>query len=146
MNNPLLTKVFVTPFDRIEAGHVEPAIDLLIERTQDAVDEIIERAELSYDATLGALDEATDVLEWAAGVVGHLEAVATTDELRAAYLVIQPKLSKFWSGITLNEPLYRLLKDYSHSDAAATLDSVHQRHLTKTLDGFRRSGAELDEA
>ena len=39
---------------------------------------------------LEALEEATLALEHAMTVVGHLEAVATTPELRAAYNAVQP--------------------------------------------------------
>ena len=74
---------FEIPFDQIEAAQVEPAIDTLLASSQAAVDAIVtSEAPRTYANTLGALEEATEMLERAMTVVGHLESVATTEALR----------------------------------------------------------------
>ena len=144
-DNPLLTRIFAVPFDRIKAEHVEPAIDVLLVETQGRIDAITDNsAERDYDNTLGALEQATEGLEWASGVVSHLESVATYPALRSAYQAIQPKLSAFWSSVLLNEDLWNALQTLEQSPGAAKLTGTRKRHLQKVIEEFRRQGADLD--
>src|SRR5260370_37657306 len=91
--------------------------------------------------TMRELDTATEVLEYAMGIVRHLEAVATTPELRAAYNKVQPDVSAFYSSIPLNEGLWRAIQAYAATDEAKSLTGTRKRYLTKTIDSFRRHGA-----
>ena len=145
MANPLIQLGFEIPFDRIEAEHVEPAIDELLAASRAAVDAIVSQSELcTYDNTLGALEDATESLERAATAVGHLESVATTDALREAYNATVPKVSAFWSELAMNDRLYQVVRAFSETEEAAALDPTRKRFLEKTLDDFRRHGAELN--
>src|SRR5690606_20012244 len=92
-----------------------------------------------------ALERATEQLEFAMGVVEHLEMVATTPEFRTAYNTVLPKVSAFWSGLPLRSDLWQRLLALSETPEAKTLDSTARRFLDKTLDDFRRQGAELAE-
>ena len=145
MPNPLIQLGFEIPFDRIEAEHVEPAIDELLANAREAVDAIVSHSgERSYDDTLGALEDATEALERAMTTVGHLESVATTDALRDAYNATIPKVSAFWSELAMNEGLYDAVRAFSETEEAASLDPTRKRFVEKTLDDFRRHGAELE--
>ncbi len=144
MANPLIELGFEIPFGEIEAVHVEPAIDELLARSRGAVDVIIARREPpTYAATLGALEDATEALERAMTIVGHLESVATTSALREAYNAAVPKVSAFWSELAMNEGLYRAVRAFSETEEAKNLPPTEKRFLQKTLDDFRRHGAEL---
>jgi oligopeptidase A len=79
-------------------------------------------------------------------VVRHLEAVATYPELRAAYSAAQPQVSAFYSGIPLHAGLWRAVQDFASTEEAARLEGERRRLLTKTIDNFRRHGANLDPA
>src|SRR5579884_2314150 len=143
--NPLLTILFQIPFDRISAAHVEPAIEELLKRARAGIEAIIaEPQPRTFENTLRKLDNATEGLEYAMGIVRHLEGVATTPELRAAYNKVQPDVSAFYSSIPLNEGLWRALQAYAATDEARSLTGTRKRFLTKTMDSFRRHGAELD--
>ncbi|UCH30668.1 MAG: M3 family metallopeptidase [Myxococcales bacterium] len=145
MANPLIQLGFEIPFDRIEAEHVEPAIDELLAVSRAAVDAIVSQSEpRTYDNSLGALEDATESLERAATTVGHLESVATTDALREAYNATVPKVSAFWSELAMNDRLYQVVRAFSETEEAAALDPTRKRFLEKTLDDFRRHGAELN--
>jgi oligopeptidase A len=144
LNNPLSTIAVPVPFHQVRADHVEPAIDALIAKSQARLD-AIGAAPRTYEATLGALDLATNELDFAVGVVSHLEAIDGTPEIRAAWGTILPKVSAFGSKIMLSEPLYRALRELSGTDDAKKLDAARARFLAKTLADFRRNGAELDE-
>lgn len=145
--NPLLEIQFQIPFDQIKAEHVQSAIQQLLEEAR------AKQANLSsstgprtFDNTLLALEALTEKLDWAMGVIRHLESVATYPELRAAYNAVQPEVSLYYTNIVLDAGLWRILKEYAETDEAKALTGVRARFLKKTLDGFRRSGAELDDA
>ena len=144
MRNPLIQLGFEIPFDQIEATHVEPAIDELLARSQVAIDAIVASEEPhTYVSTLGRLEATTEPLERAMTVIDHLESVATTEALRAAYNATRPKVSAFWSELAMNEGLYRVVRAFAETDEAAALAPTEKRFLKKTLDDFRRHGAEL---
>jgi oligopeptidase A len=144
-NNPLAAITVPVPFDEVRAEHVVPAIEMLIAGSQAKLD-AIGAAARTYEATLGALDLATNDLDFAMNVIGHLEATNGTPEIRASYNRVLPLVSAFASKIMLSAPLYRALSELSETDAARRLDPARTRFLTKTLADFRRNGAELDEA
>jgi oligopeptidase A len=139
--NPLLDIQFRVPFDKIAATHVEPAIDELL---SDTARRLTETA--ASDRPLTALDIMTERLDFALSVVRHLESVATTSELRAAFNAVQPKASAFYSSIPLNEPLWRAIQRYASTGEARALTGTPGRYLKKTIDSFKRHGANLDPA
>ena len=144
-SNPLLTKVFHIPFDRIRAEHVEPAIEHLLKEARERLARLAsDGGPRTYQNTLAAVENITEDVEYAMGIAGHLEAVATEPDLRAAYNAVQPRVSEFYSSIALNEGVWKRLKTYAAGEEAKTLEGSRARFLQKTIDGFRRSGAELD--
>jgi oligopeptidase A len=145
--NPLSKIEFRIPFDRIHAEHVEPAVQELLRQARERIDQIVADPQpRTFDSTMTALDDATEGLEYAMGIVKHLEAVATTPELRAAYNKVQPEVSAFYSSIPLNEGLWRAIQAYAATTEAKNLAGTRKRSLTKTIDNFRRHGAGLDPA
>ncbi len=145
--NPLLTIQFQIPFDRVRPEHVEPAIRELIALSQQRIDALVaDESERTFPSTMLALEGATENLDYALGVVRHLESVMTTPELRAAWNAVEPEASAFYSRIPLNDGLWKQLKRFAETDEAKGLTGPRKRFLEKTLDSFRRHGAELDEA
>ncbi len=145
--NPLLEIDFEIPFDRIRAEHVRPGIHALLEDARRGVAAIgASRAPSTYDNVLGALERATEPLEVAMTVVGHLESVTTNPALRDAYNEVQPEVSGFYASIPLDAALWARLKVLAASEEATRLTGAHKRHLVKTVEDFKRHGADLDDA
>jgi oligopeptidase A len=143
-DNPLLSYRYEIPFDQIRAEHVEPAVDALLIVARERLETVKKlTGPRTYQNTAQALDEATEELEHAMGVIAHLESVANTPALRSAYNAVQPKVSEFYAGIPLDSDLYRALKDYAASPDARALPAAEARFLKQTLDDFKRHGAEL---
>src|ERR1035438_5032609 len=146
-SNPLLFVQFRVPFDQIRAEHIQPAADELVKAARarlavlSAPDE-----ERTFENTLHALDVMTEPLDWCMGVVRHLESVATYPELRAAVNAVQPEVSAFYTGIPLDAGLWRNIKAYAASAEAARLTGAPRRFLHKTIESFRRHGADLEPA
>jgi len=137
--NPLLQISFRVPFDQIKASDVEPAIDELLADAQKRLDETIHS-----DQPLHALDTMTERLDFAMSVVRHLESVATTPDLRAAFNSVQPRVSAFYSSLPLNEELWKAIQRYAAGEEGHSLIGTMRRYLTKTVDAFKRHGALLD--
>ena len=55
-------------------------------------------------------------------------------------------MSAFYTCIPLNAGLWRNIKEYAATDEARVLTGARRRFLQKTLDDFRRHGADLDPA
>ena len=144
-DNPLLEVRFRIPFDQIQPEHVEPAITELLRNARERLDQLTSDPEpRTFINTMLVLDSLTEQLEYAMGIVKHLEGVATTPELRAAYNAVQPQVSAFYSSLPLNEALWRTVQAYAATDEAKQLTGTRKRYLQKTVDSFRRHGAELD--
>lgn len=147
--NPLTGIHFPVPFDQIHAAHVEPAVKQLLQEARARLEDlggIADRSPLTFDATLIALDALTENLDYSMSVVRHLESVATYPELRAAYNAVQPEVSAFYAGIPLHAGLWNTIKKYGETGEARALSGTRRRFLTKTMDSFRRHGADLDAA
>src|SRR5271165_5198516 len=135
--NPLLEISFRVPFDKIHAYDVEPAIDTLLADANQRLD-----ATVADPRPLHALDVMTEKLDYAMSVVRHLEGVATTPELRAAFNAVQPAVSEFYASIPLNAGLWKAIQAFAVTEEAAGLGGIRRRFLKKTMDSFRRHGAE----
>lgn len=145
--NPLLNIQFRIPFDQIQAAHVEPAVEQLLRQTRSHLEALSnDPGPRTFENTLSRLDEITEHLDYTMGIVKHLESVATTPELREAYNKVQPEVSAFYSSIPLHAGLWKAIQSYAGTEEAASLTGTRKRFLTKTIDTFRRHGAELDAA
>ena len=114
--NPLLDIQFRIPFDQIRADYVRPAVDELLADAGKRLEQTI-----ASERPLHALDTMTERLDYAMNVVRHLESVATTAELRAAYNAVQPKVSAFYAGIPLNDGLWKSIQRYAATEEARQL-------------------------
>ena len=145
--NPLLQVEFQIPFDQIRAEHVEPAVAELLSDARAQLDRLTsDPAPRTFANTMEPLDALTERLDYAVGISRHLEGVATTPAVRAAYNAVQPQVSAFYSSLPLNEALWRAVQTYASTEEAASLTGARKRFLEKTVDNFRRHGAGLDAA
>lgn len=145
-DNPLLIEGFPIQFDQVRAEHIEPAIGVLLaQMTKRLAGLGGARVERTYDNVLLGLDTMTEPLDFAMSIVRHLESVATYPALRAAFNAIQGPVSQFYSSIPLDRPLWEAVKAVEQSAASAELSPVHRRFLQKTVKGFRRAGADLND-
>jgi oligopeptidase A len=146
-SNPLINLPFRIPFDQIRATEVEPAIAALLANARRHLESVAaEPGARTYENTLAALDVLTERLDCAMAVVRHLESVATYPELRAAYNAVQPEASAFYSKIPLHSELWQAIRTYGATPEAAALAGERRRFLDKTMENFRRHGADLDPA
>jgi len=137
---PLLDFSDLPRFDAITPEGVGPAIDELL-RQADAALEQVTAPDFPADwkAIASTLDVATERLGRAWGAVSHLNSVADTPELRAAYNEALPKVTDFWTRLGADERLYAKYKSMD----PATLSPEQARAHHNALQGFVLGGAEL---
>jgi oligopeptidase A len=142
--NPLLDFSGLPRFADFDPALVTPAIDALLEQARAAVAQA-ERPETpaSWDAFVEPLEDVTERLGRAWGLVGHLNGVADAKPLREAYNANLPKVTQFWTALGQNPALYAKYKALHDSAAFATLSPARQRIVENALRDFRLGGAEL---
>jgi oligopeptidase A len=140
--NPLLQITDLVDFAAIRPEHVAPAIATLLADANAALERAVSpEVPPDYDALSAVLDVATERLGRAWGAVGHLNAVADTPELRAAYNDALPQVTEFSTRLGSDERLYA---KYKAIDAAgAPLSAARRRALDNALRDFVLGGAEL---
>ncbi|PPE67042.1 M3 family metallopeptidase [Caldimonas caldifontis] len=135
MNNPLLDFSDLPRFDAIRPEHVTPAVTDLLAAANEALERAVSEAvPADYDALSAVLDVATERLGRAWGAVGHLNAVADSPALRAAY---------FYTRLGADERLYAKYKAVAASPAAQQLRASRRKALSNAMRDFVLSGAEL---
>ena len=145
--NPLLDTTGLPLFDQISAPHVEPAMDILLQQAKAALEAAVSASTpATYDAVSAVLDVANERLGRAWGAVNHLNAVADTPELRAAYNACLPKVTEFKTRMGADERLYAKYKAIAQAPQAAQLNPARRTVLEHALRDFVLSGAELQGA
>ena len=140
MSNPLLDFTGATAFDRITAADVAPAMDTLLARADAALARVTAPDfPARWHDMAAVLDVATEELGRAWGVVSHLNGVADTPELRAAYNAALPRVTEFWTRLGADERLYAKYKAID----PATLNAEQRQAHGNAVRNFVLSGAEL---
>ncbi len=142
-NNPLLADSDLPLFDRIQPEHVAPAVDALLKDANAALEAVTAPGfPADWTGIAQVLDVATERLGRAWGAVSHLNAVADTPALRAAYTAALPRVTEFWTRLGADERLYT---KYKTIDAARLNPEQRQAHKL-AVRNFVLSGAELQGA
>ena len=143
-DNPLLDTADLPRFDAIRPEHVGPAIDTLLADADAALERVTDPAfPADYEALARVLSVATERLGRAWGAVSHLNAVADTPELRAAYNDALPRVTAFYTRQGGDARLYAKVKEIAANADGAALSPARRRVLSNWLRDFVLSGAEL---
>ena len=143
-DNPLLQFSGITNFAAIRPEHVRPAIDTLLAEARAVVAHVIDPAvPAGWDSVVVPLDDSTERLARAWGVVSHLNAVVDTPELREAYNQTLPAITAFWTELAQNEALYARYKAIAALPDYTRWPAARRRVIANELRDFRLGGAEL---
>ncbi|NQW94206.1 MAG: M3 family metallopeptidase [Polaromonas sp.] len=143
MINPILDFSDAPLFDRIMPEHVSPAVDALLLDAQAALEKVTAGDfPASWMGISAVLDVATEKLGRAWGAVSHLNSVADTPELRAAYNAALPVVTEFYTRLGADERLYAKYKAINVSALNIEQKQAHKNAMRN----FVLSGAELVDA
>ncbi|MEJ7931975.1 M3 family metallopeptidase [Ramlibacter sp. AN1015] len=142
-DNPLLDFQDLPRFDRIRPEHVAPALDTLLAQCEQALEAVVvPDFPADWSRLALTLDCATEKLGRSWGAVSHLNGVADTPELRAAYNAGLPRVTEFWTRLGSDERLYAKYKAIDPS----TLNAEQRQAHKNAIRNFVLGGAELTGA
>ena len=140
MTNPLLDFSTLPRFSEVLPEHISPAMTQLLAHAEQAMAQVTaDTFPADWLSISKMLDTATEQLGRSWGMVGHLQGVADTPELRAAYNAELPRITDFFTRLGANEALYAKYKAIQSS----SLNAEQARAHTLALRNFVLSGAEL---
>lgn len=146
VQNPLLNATGLIDYSAIKPTDIAPAVDQLAQQLQDTIAQVTAPdTPATWEAVVQPLELATLAFTRAWGVVGHLQSVVDTPELRDAYNAKLPMVTQLFIDLSQNEALFAKYRAMKASDAFATLSDVRRRIIDREIRDFRLSGAELPE-
>ena len=147
MTNPLLARADLMDFDAIAPEHVVPAVEQAIADADATVAALArDTASPTWRDFVEPLDRATEAVGRVWSAVSHLNGVADTPALRAAYNESLPKVSDFWTRLSQDEAIFRRYRELAGREDFARLPAVRRRVVENALRDFRLGGAELPPA
>ncbi|MBT9187945.1 M3 family metallopeptidase [Zobellia russellii] len=144
--NPLLTPFDTAPFSKIENSHFKPAFLQAMEEARAEIDQITANEEVpSFENTIEALEFSGQQLDRISSVFFNLNSAETNEEIQKIAQEVSPLLSEFSNDITLNEALFKRIKNVYDQKDSLDLSVEQQTLLDKKYKSFSRNGANLDE-
>jgi oligopeptidase A len=145
-DNALLDFSDLPRFDLFTPAHVTPAVTQLLDDARRVVARLeAADAPTSWNDFVVPLEAVTERLGRAWGVVGHLNAVVDTPELRATFNENQPKVTEFWTELGQNLKLFDKYKALQASPEYHTLSAARKKIVDNAVRDFRLGGAELSD-
>ena len=146
-NNPFLQLSGNPKWENLQPHHIREDITLALEKAEKNLQKIrdLQSDETTFANTVKALENASYELNYAWGLITHLDAVCNSPELREVHNEMLPAVSAFGAKISLDPELWKALQAFSKSEEAISLNSIDKRLLNETLLDFREAGADLPE-
>jgi oligopeptidase A len=143
--NPLLDFSDLPRFDAIQAEHVAPAMDALLARARDALEQAVApTTPITWADFVQPLDQALEQFGRAWGLVHHLNSVADNPDLRAVFNEVEPRVVEFQTELGQHRGMFERYKALHDSAEFATLTPEQQRSVFMSVRHSRLSGAELE--
>ena len=143
MDNPLLQDAPLPSFHAIRAEHVEPAIRQVLDENRRRLQELLDSGATGWDGIVAPIERMQHRLARAWSPVGHLNGVANSDELRAAYNVCLPLLTAYHTEFAQNDRLCAAYQKVADTEYAQ-LRADQRRLLDNALRDFRLAGVALE--
>ncbi|WP_336092695.1 M3 family metallopeptidase [Leeuwenhoekiella sp. CH_XMU1409-2] len=144
--NILLQNFDIAPFDAIQNEDYKPAIEAAIAQARQEIDLITNNPEpATFENTIAALDYAGYQLDRVTSIFFNLNSAETNETIQKTAQEVSPLLSEFSNDITLNEALFKRVKNVYDSRESLDLTREEEVLLDKRYKGFSRNGANLAE-
>lgn len=144
MNNPLLEKHTLPPFNDIKPEQIEPAVDAIMQSNREAIKALLQQKQFTWQTLLGPLEDLEDRLNSAWSIASQLLAVINSEPLRQAYNACLPKISDYSTEISQNEQLFQAIKQIAENPDFNNLQPVQQKIIQEELRDFHLAGVDLE--
>jgi oligopeptidase A len=142
MDNPLLEFGPLPQFDRITAAHARPALEHILAVNRAELAGLTAQAAPTFESLVVPVEEMSYRVNRVWSPIAHLNAVANSAAMRAAYNEGVPLLTEYASQLGQNAAL-KAGYDYVLGHEGASLAPESRRVLTNALRDFRLAGIEL---
>ena len=142
MNNPLLQIDELPAFDKIEASHARPALEAVLADNRAHLLELTAQPAPTFASLVVPVEELSYRLGRVWSPIGHLNAVANSAVMRAAYNECVPLLTEYASELGQNENLYAAYA-YVLKHEGDRLEPSQRKLVENALRDFRLAGVDL---
>ena len=142
MNNPLLQIDSLPDFDKIEAADARPALEKVLSENRTHLMELTAQSNPTFASLVVPVEELSYRLSRVWSPIGHLNAVANSAAMRAAYNECVPLLTAYTSELGQNAALAAA---YAHvlRQERDRLDPTQIKLVENALRDFRLAGVDL---
>lgn len=142
--NPLLDFSGLPRFADFKPEIVAPAVDRLLVENRAVIERVTAPSvPCTWHDFVRPLEDANERLRRAWGVVGHLNSVMNSPELREAYNSNLPKVTQYYTELGQHEGLFAKFKALRAGAGFEGLTSAQKKIVDNELRDFRLGGAEL---
>jgi len=142
VNNPLLDFGALPDFGRIEASHARPALEKVLAENRIRLAELTAQTSPTFASLVVPVEELSYRLSRVFSPISHLNAVANSTPMRAAYNECVPLLTDYSSELGQNAALQAGYAYVLKTEGAA-LDPAQRKLLENALRDFRLAGVDL---
>ena len=142
--NPLLDFSGLPRFAEFKTGFVAPAVEQLLAENRALIERVCAPGvAATWRDFVQPLEDANERLHRAWGVVGHLNAVMNSPELREVYNANLPRITQYYAELGQHEGLFVKFKALRASAGFDGLARAQKKIVENELRDFRLGGAEL---
>ncbi len=141
-DNPLLEFESLPAFGRIEAAHAVPALQQVLAENRAALARLTAQAHPTFASLVAPVEELGHRLSRVWSPIGHLNAVANSPAMRAAYNECVPLLTEYSAELGQNEALYAGYARVLEREGGA-LQADQRKLVENALRDFRLAGVAL---
>ena len=145
ISHPFISKDFYIPWSSLTPDHVEADIEKAMATAEANLENIrqLQDSDVTYENTFTALESCSDDLDRAWGRLNHLDSVSSNDDQRVVLNKALPKVTAFYSAISLDDTIWAKLKAFTETEASKELSKIQTRYMDETCASFIQSGADL---
>lgn len=143
--NPLIDFTDLPRWQDITPEHVTEAIQIMLNDAQTCLTqtEQVDTKDVTWENVMTSLNQTTDKLSRAWGIVSHCHHVIDTPQWRDVYNQHLESVTAFWTQLGQSEALLNHFKLFSQAPLWETLTPTRQHIITNSLRDFKLSGALL---
>jgi oligopeptidase A len=142
--NPLLDFSGLPRFADFKTEWVTPAVDQLLAENRALIERVLAPAiAADWRNFVEPMEDANERLHRAWGIVGHLNSVMNSPELREAYNSNLSRVTQYYTELGQHEGLFARFKALRASAAFEGLARAQKKIVENELRDFRLGGAEL---
>ena len=145
--HPFLSPDFHIRWSTLTPEAIVPSITQALAEAKEAIEKICSQppSEATYESSFMALENATESLSHGWDRLNHLDSVSDNPAQREGLNAMLPEVTDFYSSLSLNPRLFKVLNTVAESEAVKSLSPIQQRHIEETIEDFKNSGAALPD-